>query len=381
MSSKLPHVPFFYIIRHKPSGKFYAGAKWSVDANPTNFMVEGGYTTSSKTINNLITETGLDSFEVVKIVTEFQSTAYEYETEFLQTNNIDKDDNWLNKHNNTGYYDVPYGSDEFKEIMLREYGVEYPMQSPIIQERAKETLTENYGFPYWLQSQEGIEKFNKSMQNNHGVDWSFESPIIRAKSTTTNMDRYGVTYPFLSEDIKAKRDITWEEKYGGNPWSNQEIREKCNSTWDEKYGGHPMKNAEVLAGRVATTQEKYGVNHTTQLESMKEKSKATMIEKTGFDNISKTPERRAELSIMAANSTSWNDGINEFKLTVSQFPEPHWVKGGLPRRKRTAAESDAASKRQAGSKLYNDGVKNYLVQAGQVPDQNWILGKIKKAKI
>lgn len=53
------YIPYFYIIQDVRNGMYYAGAKWGRDANPANFMVEGGYTTSSKIINAVIEKHGM----------------------------------------------------------------------------------------------------------------------------------------------------------------------------------------------------------------------------------------------------------------------------------------------------------------------------------
>lgn len=86
----------------------YAGSKWARDANPDILMKEGGYHTSSPEIKKIIKNSGLESFEIVDIIEEYEIkipfgwlNIYEYETYFLQSNDIAKKENWINKHNNT----------------------------------------------------------------------------------------------------------------------------------------------------------------------------------------------------------------------------------------------------------------------------------------
>lgn len=99
-------IPYFYIIEHTKSGKFYAGAKWAKDGicHPDKFMKEDGYTTSSTIINEIISKEGLDAFRIKVLMTqeECKMDVYSYETIFLQSNNIAQNDNWFNKHNNNG---------------------------------------------------------------------------------------------------------------------------------------------------------------------------------------------------------------------------------------------------------------------------------------
>ena len=63
-------TPYFYIIKHKESGKRYVGSKWAKDADTETFMTDDGYKTSSVTVHELIEKDGLYSFEIEDIITE-----------------------------------------------------------------------------------------------------------------------------------------------------------------------------------------------------------------------------------------------------------------------------------------------------------------------
>ena len=77
--------PYFYIIRHIPTSKYYVGCKFGKDATPLNLMKPDGYHTSSNLVSNLIKEYGLDSFEICRIrVFDTAEQAYTYETRFLR---------------------------------------------------------------------------------------------------------------------------------------------------------------------------------------------------------------------------------------------------------------------------------------------------------
>jgi hypothetical protein len=93
--------PYFYIIRHKSSGVYYAGSKRSKHSNPDNLLKENGYTTSSKVVNQIIADEGITSFEIVKIrVFDTPEQAYQYETRFLKRVNAANNPSFLNMHNN-----------------------------------------------------------------------------------------------------------------------------------------------------------------------------------------------------------------------------------------------------------------------------------------
>jgi hypothetical protein len=73
-------TPYFYKIRHIPSGRYYIGSQYGKASDPASFWVS--YMTSSKYIQALLQEDGADSFSVIKIVP--RSDAREYEARLLK---------------------------------------------------------------------------------------------------------------------------------------------------------------------------------------------------------------------------------------------------------------------------------------------------------
>lgn len=69
--------------------------------------------------------------------------------------------------------------------------------------------------------------------------------------------------------------------------------------------------------------------------------------------------------------------MNEYKIPRDTLPKEGWIRGSLPRRKRTEEEKEKNSKQRLGCKLYNDGIVNHQVLLGEIPDPSWVLGKIK----
>ena len=106
MINTTQHTPFFYVIEHQPTGKLYMGSKWSSNpnsfANPSLFMVEGGYHTSSKVVKQLIKSDGLSSFSIKEIVLEsdildkFESI-FKYEIHRLKEVDAGNNPAYLNK--------------------------------------------------------------------------------------------------------------------------------------------------------------------------------------------------------------------------------------------------------------------------------------------
>jgi alpha-D-ribose 1-methylphosphonate 5-triphosphate diphosphatase PhnM len=92
--------PYFYIIKHIPTGTYYAGCKMNKEADSSNLMTPKGYKTTSKIVKRLIKTDGLDSFIVLK-VKHFTKPeqALIYETRFLTKVNAAENTRFLNKHN------------------------------------------------------------------------------------------------------------------------------------------------------------------------------------------------------------------------------------------------------------------------------------------
>ena len=89
---------YFYIIRDVENDMLYVGSKYGKDADASNFMTENGYKTSSNTIKRLISEHGLERFEIVRL--KEMSNSFEYETRFLKKVKASKNKKLYNFHNN-----------------------------------------------------------------------------------------------------------------------------------------------------------------------------------------------------------------------------------------------------------------------------------------
>ena len=214
--------PYFYIIQHKETRILYAGSKWAKGCNPDEFMQHNGYTTSSPTINSIIDQEGLDSFEILRIDTNCDGLhPYDYETLFLQCLDCASSPDWYNGHNNTGK--MAFGLPEFdikaKETRLKKYGnknytnIEKSKQtryeksdgkfhSNLSLEKMKTTNQSRYDTDFPLQSPNIIEKSKKTLFDNYGVDHNSKIPEVKEKKKQTSMKNYGVEYtsqlPFLS---------------------------------------------------------------------------------------------------------------------------------------------------------------------------------------
>lgn len=252
------HNPYFYIIKHIPSRKLYGGAKWGNDANPDTFMTPTGYQTSSNTIKKLIEKDGLNSFKTVMIIPESECfmSVYEYETVFLQSNDIANNDKWLNRHNNDGYFDIMFDSEDFKSYMYMRYGVENCMQSEEIRLKSQKTLFANYGVQYPLQATTIRNTFETTMVEMYGSKHALQSKEIYSKLLNTMRNEHGVDNAFQLESVKIKSKYTMLQKCGvDNPSKLKENADKIkkrrtgSSFWNDgtntfvvKCGDNPEQN-------------------------------------------------------------------------------------------------------------------------------------------
>jgi len=99
----LPNTAFFYIIQHIRTGIYYAGAKYGKNhraPNPSSFLLNDGYCTSSKKVLNIISLEGINAFEIRKIILfESSERARNYEHRFLKKVKIPHNSRFYNLHN------------------------------------------------------------------------------------------------------------------------------------------------------------------------------------------------------------------------------------------------------------------------------------------
>jgi hypothetical protein len=139
MKQKLPHVPFFYIIRNTENGMLYAGSRTSKygNANPSQLLVT--YNTSSTTVKNLI-ESGV-KFEIVRIKTFVNAEeTLAFEARFLRLYRCVRDNHWYNRHDGVNL--APFSSDKYLEMLQLKYGpgVTCSIHVPGVAEKISESL-------------------------------------------------------------------------------------------------------------------------------------------------------------------------------------------------------------------------------------------------
>lgn len=245
------YIPYFYIIQHINSGKYYAGVKYGKNANPDNLLKSNGYQTSSYTIKNIILEEGLDSFVIRKIKAfETGEQALDYESRFLRRVNASFNDSFLNRSNNSiSVLNIDY--EKTKQTNLDRYGYEFSFQNEEVKEKHKQTMIEKHGFENASQVPAFKNKKMKTCLDNFGVEYPQQSEEVRNKSKQTNFEHRGYEYPMQSKEVREKSKQSCLETYGVEYISQStEIREKIKETNLSKYGvEHPMQSPELKEKR------------------------------------------------------------------------------------------------------------------------------------
>lgn len=173
----------------------YAGSRWKNNCHPNEFMKPSGYCTSSKIIHKLIEEGGLNSFMILRIDTYCDNLhVKEYETLFLKANKCDLDYTWLNGHSNTI---LSHDSKEFRQMMLKLYGVDHWAKTPEGREFHRNSASKFNKTP------EQIARWKEHNLNNN-PSYKPENKLKHSKSmkeTNLRMLKDG-THPMLQDKNK-----------------------------------------------------------------------------------------------------------------------------------------------------------------------------------
>lgn len=215
------YTPYFYIIQHIKTKKYYAGVRYSKNARPSELLDINGYHTSSLIVNNIIKNEGLSIFIIRKIkIFSVAEDAINYETRFLIKVNARNNSNFYNiSHNRGGIYLSP---NNLKNIMLLKYGVEHYSQTDTFNKQYKSTCLERYGVEHTLSVQRFKEKSKITCLEKYGTEYASSSTEIKNKVKNTIIKKYNTDSFFKSTVFKEKTKITCLEKYGVEHYSKSE---------------------------------------------------------------------------------------------------------------------------------------------------------------
>jgi len=232
------HIPYFYIIRHISTGKMYAGSRWGKNCHPGDLLVT--YKTHSNKIRNIIKTEGIESFDILRTDSYCDGLhPYEYEKLFLEINDCANSSNWFNGHNNHLFV---YGTEEYKQFMLKKYGVDNPnkifeIQEKIkntkksrntqYQEKRKQTSLRKYGVDHHMKSKSFIVKYRETIKNKTGFYNNSHNPLIKEKLSKANKGNILLFNTITDEKILVKKDSEQYKLLNLSIWKNK----NANSKW------------------------------------------------------------------------------------------------------------------------------------------------------
>ena len=187
---------YTYLIKHKPTGQVYYGFRSANTVAPEEDLWKR-YFTSSKKIQQLVEETGADSFTVeVRRTFDTQEQATQWETKVLRRMRVLESDQWLNQ-NIAGYIipteeskqkisefhkDKPKSAEHKQKLSASQKGK--PKQSKVYQtEEYRKKMSElkkgegngRYGMPVSEETRRKIGEANRGKTPvNKGVPMSEE---------------------------------------------------------------------------------------------------------------------------------------------------------------------------------------------------------------
>lgn len=146
----------------------------------------------------------------------------------------------------------------------------------IAKEKAKKTCLEKYG----VENYHNIEKFKNTIQNRTEE----RNKEIQDKRIRTCLEKYGTEYAVLTDEAKA---LAHSEE------ANYKRKVSFENTMTERYGGKYTLQSPILVEKVKNTKLKlYGDAFWVD----REKAKATLKEKTGYENPYQIPWVRERIN-------------------------------------------------------------------------------------
>lgn len=230
------HNPYFYIIKHIPSQRYYAGCKYS-NADFSNFMTDRGYQTSSKIVKNLIKSDGLSSFKVIRIkLFADENEVLRYEYRFLNKVDAKNNDMFINRSNgdsnfrNKGGYKL---SEKTRAKMSKPKSLEtIQKQNAEKRNRSKETYqkmvnTRKERYNEWVNEEQRkhasecnkkrwSELKNREIQSQIMIDYYKQNPISEETKQKHSENSKGSNNPMFgkkqSEESRKKMREAWARR-------------------------------------------------------------------------------------------------------------------------------------------------------------------------
>jgi hypothetical protein len=147
-------MQYTYLLKHKPSGKFYYGVQYGEKSNPNNFWVR--YFTSSDYVHELLEQDGKDAFEF-EIRKTFETTeqAQKWESKVLRRMKVDIREDFINRNPGVGF---GYASGEKHWAYGKKYNEEHRTNISLGQQNSPAWKNTPKGHPSRLKLSENAKK-------------------------------------------------------------------------------------------------------------------------------------------------------------------------------------------------------------------------------
>lgn len=166
-------TPYTYLLKHKPTGKFYYGCRFANGCHPSEFWKK--YFTSSKYVKYLIDEYGVETFEyeIRKTFLDKNSCRF-WETKVLKRLKVINRDDFLNMTDNISI--SPEAASKGKKGKIGIYTISEEQKDTISKantgsKRSKEVkkkMSESHkGIPTWNKGIPASEETKEKMSKSH----------------------------------------------------------------------------------------------------------------------------------------------------------------------------------------------------------------------
>jgi len=202
-----------------------------------------------------------------------------------------------------------------------------------VQDKKKSTMMKNYGVENPMQAKEVQDKVKATNLERHGVEHTFQSELVKVKMKATCLERYGVENPLQSKEVQDKVKATNIERHGvEHAAQSKEVQDKMKATMIERHGVENAMQSHLIRDKVkATNLERYGVENPLQSKEIRDKTKVTMIERHGVEHALQSEVFRVKAKDKTKVTNLEKYGV-EFHTqkhlsqdTLDKLNNPHWL--------------------------------------------------------
>ena len=179
--------------------------------------------------------------------------------------------------------------DKARKTSLERYGVDNAAKDKAIKEKSAKTKLDRYNDPGY----NNRDKYRKTCLEKFGTDNPMKSKEVQDKLKKTNLERYGVESTMSVPEVREKRKQTLIERYGtDNPSKTPGSRKKAKDTQIQRYGDVYARTEASKEAHRETSLKKYGTDNPAKSDEVKAITKKRLLDKYGYDAVSKVPSIR-----------------------------------------------------------------------------------------